>query len=161
MNSLLEKTIVLVGIYNQQFQGTIFLMVFDFQGLCFAFFIFRIQKHSSSSKERRVRSVPLGSGSCGLEKNLAVGTRGQLIGWGYTLVALKTKKPHNISKYQMFFSLNLYPTQITKKNMQTIYFNCFNMCMFVFPKKMNVFFSVPLVSAASKQSCLNLHGGID
>ena len=32
MHSLLEKTIVLVGIYNQQFQGTIFLMVFDFQG---------------------------------------------------------------------------------------------------------------------------------
>ena len=32
MNIRLEKTIVLVGIYNQQFQGTIFLMVFDFQG---------------------------------------------------------------------------------------------------------------------------------
>ena len=27
-----EKTIILVGIYNQQFQGTIILMVFDFQG---------------------------------------------------------------------------------------------------------------------------------
>jgi len=27
------KTIVLVGIYNQQFQGTIILMVFDFQGM--------------------------------------------------------------------------------------------------------------------------------
>ena len=50
MNSLLEKTIVLVGIYNQQFQGTIFLMVFDFQGhfqtftappsFCFAFSTF-------------------------------------------------------------------------------------------------------------------------
>ena len=26
------KTIVLVGIYNQQFQGTIILMVLDFQG---------------------------------------------------------------------------------------------------------------------------------
>ena len=33
INSLLEKTIILVGIYNQQFQGTIFLMVFDFQGI--------------------------------------------------------------------------------------------------------------------------------
>ena len=31
-NSLLEKTIILVGIYNKQFQGTIFLMVVDFQG---------------------------------------------------------------------------------------------------------------------------------
>ena len=30
----MEKTIVLVGIYNQQFQGTIFLMVCDFQGKC-------------------------------------------------------------------------------------------------------------------------------
>ena len=28
-----KKTIVLVGIYNQQFQGTIILMVFDFQGI--------------------------------------------------------------------------------------------------------------------------------
>ena len=27
------KTIVLVGIYNQQFKGTILLMVFDFQGI--------------------------------------------------------------------------------------------------------------------------------
>ena len=35
INSLLEKTIILVGIYNQQFQGTIFLMVFDFQGIMF------------------------------------------------------------------------------------------------------------------------------
>ena len=32
LNSLLEKIIILVGIYKQQFQGTIFLMVFDFQG---------------------------------------------------------------------------------------------------------------------------------
>ena len=31
-HSLLEKTIILVRIYNQQFQGTMFLMVFDFQG---------------------------------------------------------------------------------------------------------------------------------
>ena len=29
----MEKTIILVGIYNQQFQGTIFLMVFDLQGI--------------------------------------------------------------------------------------------------------------------------------
>ena len=29
----MEKLIILVGIYNQQFQGTIFLMVFDFQGI--------------------------------------------------------------------------------------------------------------------------------
>ncbi len=29
---ILEKTMILVGIYNQQFQGTIFLMVFYFQG---------------------------------------------------------------------------------------------------------------------------------
>ena len=28
-----EKTIILVGIYNQQFQGTIILMVFDLQGI--------------------------------------------------------------------------------------------------------------------------------
>ena len=34
MNSLLEKTIVLVGIYNQQLQGTIFFNGrLDFQGL--------------------------------------------------------------------------------------------------------------------------------
>ena len=32
IKGLLEKTIILVGIYNQQFQWTIFLMVFDFQG---------------------------------------------------------------------------------------------------------------------------------
>ena len=28
-----EKAIILVGISNQQFQGTIFLMVFDLQGI--------------------------------------------------------------------------------------------------------------------------------
>ncbi len=33
LNGFSVKTIVLVGIYNQQFQGTIILMVFDFQGL--------------------------------------------------------------------------------------------------------------------------------
>ena len=32
LNVFSVKTIVLVGIYNQQFQGTIILMVFDFQG---------------------------------------------------------------------------------------------------------------------------------
>ena len=32
LNGFSVKTIVLVGIYNQQFQGTIILMVFDFQG---------------------------------------------------------------------------------------------------------------------------------
>ena len=30
------KTIVLVGIYNQQFKGTILFMVFDFQGKVYA-----------------------------------------------------------------------------------------------------------------------------
>ena len=34
LNVFSVKTIVLVGIYNQQFKGTIFFMVFDFQGLC-------------------------------------------------------------------------------------------------------------------------------
>ena len=34
-----EKTIILVGIYNQQFQGTIVLMVFDLQGLFWSIFI--------------------------------------------------------------------------------------------------------------------------
>ena len=33
-----KKTIILVGIYNQQFQGTIILMVFDLQGFC-SFFV--------------------------------------------------------------------------------------------------------------------------
>ena len=33
LNGFSVKTIVLVGIYNQQFQGTIILMVFDFQGI--------------------------------------------------------------------------------------------------------------------------------
>ncbi len=33
LNGFSEKTIVLVGIYNQQFQGTIILMVFDLQGV--------------------------------------------------------------------------------------------------------------------------------
>ena len=33
LNSLLEKTIILVGIYNQQFQDYLVLMVFDFQGI--------------------------------------------------------------------------------------------------------------------------------
>ena len=33
INSLWEKTIVFVGFYNQQFQGAIFKMVFDFQGI--------------------------------------------------------------------------------------------------------------------------------
>ena len=32
LNGLSVKTIVLVGIYNQQFKGTILFMVFDFQG---------------------------------------------------------------------------------------------------------------------------------
>ena len=36
------KTIVLVGIYNQQFKGTILFMVFDFQG---------INKESIASRE--------------------------------------------------------------------------------------------------------------
>ena len=31
LNDLSEKTIILVGIYNQQFPGTILSMVFDFQ----------------------------------------------------------------------------------------------------------------------------------
>ena len=37
-----EKTIILVGICNQQFQGTIILMVFDLQGIyiyAYAYFI--------------------------------------------------------------------------------------------------------------------------
>ena len=33
LNGFSVKTIVFVGIYNQQFQGTIILMVFDFQGI--------------------------------------------------------------------------------------------------------------------------------
>jgi len=32
-NGLSEKTIISVEIYNQQFQGTIILMVFDLQGM--------------------------------------------------------------------------------------------------------------------------------
>ena len=32
LNGFSLKTIVLVGIYNQQFKGTILFMVFDFQG---------------------------------------------------------------------------------------------------------------------------------
>ena len=32
LNGFSVKTIVLVGIYNQQFKGTILFMVFDFQG---------------------------------------------------------------------------------------------------------------------------------
>ncbi len=34
LNGFSVKTIVLVGIYNQQFKGTILFMVFDFQGIC-------------------------------------------------------------------------------------------------------------------------------
>ena len=37
--SLLEKPIVLLGIYNQHFQGIIGLMVFDFQGIYWFLFI--------------------------------------------------------------------------------------------------------------------------
>ena len=33
LNVFSVKTIVLVGIYNQQFKGTILFMVFDFQGI--------------------------------------------------------------------------------------------------------------------------------
>ena len=33
LNGFSVKTIVLVGIYNQHFQGTIILMVFDFLGI--------------------------------------------------------------------------------------------------------------------------------
>ena len=33
-NGRSEKTIVLVRVYNQQFQGTILFMDFDFQGSC-------------------------------------------------------------------------------------------------------------------------------
>ena len=33
LNGFSVKTIVFVGIYNQQFKGTILFMVFDFQGL--------------------------------------------------------------------------------------------------------------------------------
>ena len=36
LNGFSEKTIILVGIYNQQFQGTIILMVFDLQGTDFS-----------------------------------------------------------------------------------------------------------------------------
>ena len=32
-NGISDKTIILVEIYNQQFQGTIILMVFDLQGM--------------------------------------------------------------------------------------------------------------------------------
>ena len=35
LNGLSEKTSNLVGIYNQQFQGTIIVMVFDLQGIRF------------------------------------------------------------------------------------------------------------------------------
>ena len=34
LNGFSGKTIFLVGIYNQQFKGTILFMVFDFQGEC-------------------------------------------------------------------------------------------------------------------------------
>ena len=37
LNGFSVKTIVLVGIYNQQFKGTILFMVFDFQGVCVVF----------------------------------------------------------------------------------------------------------------------------
>ena len=33
LNGFSVKTIVFVGIYNQQFKGTILFMVFDFQGI--------------------------------------------------------------------------------------------------------------------------------
>ena len=33
LNGFSVKTIVLEGIYNQQFKGTILFMVFDFQGI--------------------------------------------------------------------------------------------------------------------------------
>ena len=33
LNGFSVKTIVLVGIYNQQFKGAILFMVFDFQGI--------------------------------------------------------------------------------------------------------------------------------
>ena len=33
LNGLSDKTIILVGICNQQFQGTIISMVFDLQGM--------------------------------------------------------------------------------------------------------------------------------
>ena len=32
---------ILVGIYNQQFQGTILLMIFDFQGILNLYKVFR------------------------------------------------------------------------------------------------------------------------
>ena len=35
LNGFSVKTIVLVGIYNQQFKGTILFMVFDFQSVHF------------------------------------------------------------------------------------------------------------------------------
>ena len=41
---LSEKTIVLVRVYNQQFQGTILLTVFDLQGLFFLFLAFVSRK---------------------------------------------------------------------------------------------------------------------
>ncbi len=34
LNGFSVKTIALVGIYNQQFKGTILFMVLDFQGMC-------------------------------------------------------------------------------------------------------------------------------
>ena len=40
LNGFSEETIILVGIYNQQFQGTIVLMVFDLQGKdCHSYFL--------------------------------------------------------------------------------------------------------------------------
>ena len=47
-----RKTIVLVGIYNQQFQGTIILMVFDFQGKVDLFGVTELRLHD-------LESVPL------------------------------------------------------------------------------------------------------
>ena len=39
-NGFPRKTLILVGIYNQQFQGTIILMVFDFQGIHFGWVLY-------------------------------------------------------------------------------------------------------------------------
>ena len=54
INSLLEKNIVLVGIYDQHFQGIIALMVFDFQGIYWFLFIHTVRptlsRHMQGSK---------------------------------------------------------------------------------------------------------------
>ena len=62
-----EKNMILVGIYNQQFQGISISMVFDFQGYEKRCRILKITGKPASRKKLKRRSLDLILRPCGLQ----------------------------------------------------------------------------------------------